>query len=136
MHQADRDPSEHRLALFLSHIFLQLYEPVGHVVEGETKLPDFVRRIHANSFSKVALGQGFRSARQREDGFNEPVASEISETEHDHERDKNRNPQLPLQSNRNFKRLALRLFDNDRPPQGFEVGRHAQHRPALVVVLF
>src|SRR3989440_6574403 len=109
--EAARDAAEHRLPLFLSNVFLQLDEPVRHVVEGVAQLSQLVGRIDDDALFEVTAGEGPCSARKREDRIDEASAPVISGQQHCKESEGDRDAELPLQRDGNGKSLRLRLLD-------------------------
>ena len=117
VHEADRDAAEHRLPFLLPDVFLQLDEPVGHVVEREAELAELVARVDLHALVELALGQRPGAARQRENRIDEAVAPEVPDAKHGQQRDGDGDAQLPLQADWDRERLGARLLDDDRPAE-------------------
>src|SRR5512138_821306 len=80
--EADRDTPERSLPLFLADIFLQLDEPIRHVVEGVAELPELVGGRDGDSFVEIACGERACSASKGQDGVDEAATPEIADSEH------------------------------------------------------
>ena len=106
MHQADRHAAEHRLTFLLPDVFLQLDEPVRHVVEGFTELSEFVLRFDDDPLFEVPCGEGACPAHQGEDRVYEAAPPEVAEDQHCQQRRGNGERQLPLQGDRDGERLC------------------------------
>ena len=118
VHEAGRDPAEHRLPLLALDVFLQLDEPIGHRVEGVAELAELVARADVDARVELAGGQFLRAALELEDRVDERPSEDEADGDHAEQRDGDRRHELPAKLRGGGVGFARRLFDDDGPAEG------------------
>ena len=98
MHQPSGNSSEHRLALLLSDVVLELHQLVGHAVERLAELVKLVAAGDVGALFQPSRGDRLGATSQGEDGVDERTTLLVAEADSGQKCERDDGEELELES--------------------------------------